>query len=33
MKALREVFGNCVRDDGSVRAPSSAWIISAYIPQ
>jgi ubiquinone/menaquinone biosynthesis C-methylase UbiE len=33
MKALREVLGNYVRDDGSVWAPSSAWIISAYNPQ
>ncbi|HDY81446.1 MAG TPA: class I SAM-dependent methyltransferase [Halieaceae bacterium] len=33
MKALRDVLGNYVRDDGSVWAPSSAWIISAYNPQ
>ena len=33
MKALREVLGNYARDDGSVWAPSSAWIISAYNPQ
>jgi ubiquinone/menaquinone biosynthesis C-methylase UbiE len=32
IKALREVLGNYVREDRSVWAPSSAWIISAYNP-
>lgn len=30
--ALREVFAKYVREDRSVWAPSSAWIISAYNP-
>jgi ubiquinone/menaquinone biosynthesis C-methylase UbiE len=33
MAALRDVFAKYVREDGSVWAPSSAWIISAYNPQ
>jgi len=32
MNALREEFAKYVRTDGSVWAPSSAWIISAYNP-
>lgn len=32
MEALREVFTKYVRQDGSVWAPSSAWIITAYNP-
>jgi len=31
--ALRQVLAKYVRDDGSVWAPSSAWIISAYNPE
>lgn len=30
---LREVFAKYVREDRSVWAPSSAWIISAYNPR
>jgi len=33
MQALRKVFDHYVRNDGTVWAPSSAWIISAYKPQ
>lgn len=32
MTALREVFAKYIREDGSVWAPSSAWIISAINP-
>lgn len=30
--ALGEVIGKFVRDDGSVWAPSSAWVVTAYNP-
>ena len=33
MARLREVLGRYVRGDGSVWAPSSAWIVSAYNPR
>ena len=33
MAALHDVFAKYIREDGSVWAPSSAWIISAYNPQ
>jgi hypothetical protein len=32
MAALRELFAKYVQPDGSVWAPSSAWIISSYNP-
>lgn len=32
VRALREVFQKRKREDGSVWAPSSAWIVSAYNP-
>jgi hypothetical protein len=33
MNGLRKVLGNYVRENGSVWAPSSAWLVSAYNPR